>query len=79
MGEAEETYRAVCEEFGEKPRRHTQLWEYLKKLSILGAVATRKGSTGARGRTTVISMPWIPAAQLEKELYTFLNKEEASG
>ena len=75
MGEAKENYEVVCEELGEKPRRHTQLWEYLRKLAVTGIVKTRKDSAGAKGRTTIISLPWIPAGQLEKELYKNLNGE----
>jgi len=78
MGEAEETYRVVCEEFGETPRKHTQLWGYLQKLSVIGIIKTRKDSAGTKGRTTLISLPSIPAVQLEKELYKSLNMETES-
>src|SRR5436853_5856698 len=38
MGEAEEAYAVVCEEYGEKPRAHTQFWKYVKELDALGLV-----------------------------------------
>ncbi|MDH5495791.1 MAG: ORC1-type DNA replication protein, partial [Candidatus Bathyarchaeota archaeon] len=38
MGETEEAYTIACEEFGEKPRGHTQLWKYIRELSSLGII-----------------------------------------
>jgi cell division control protein 6 len=75
MGEAEEAYKIVCEELDEKPRKHTKLWEYLKKLAVMGIVKTRKAHVNAGGRTTLISLPWVPAEMLEKELYKSLSRE----
>jgi len=75
MGEAEENYKVICEEFNEKAHKHTQLWKYLQKFVVIGVTHTRKDSTGSKGRTTIISLPWIPAFQLEKELYKSLKEE----
>jgi cell division control protein 6 len=74
-GEAEEAYKVVCEELDEKPRGHTKLWEYLQKLAVMGIIKTRKAQVKTKGRTTLISLPWIPAEMLEKELYKSLNEE----
>lgn len=67
-GEAEESYRAVCEEYGEKSFSHTKIWEKLKRLEGLGLVGLRLSGPGQRGRTTKISIPDVPVAWLEKEL-----------
>jgi cell division control protein 6 len=75
LTEAEQTYRVVCEEFDTSPISHTQLWKYLKDLSNLGIVETQVSSTGTRGRSTTISLPRIPAHELEKELRSFFEKK----
>lgn len=68
MGEAEEAYNIACEEFGEKPRGHTQLWKYVQELSTLGVIKTELSTNGQRGKTTLIGLPRIAASDLEKEL-----------
>ena len=75
IGEAEEAYAIVCEEHDKKPRRHTQIWKYVKELSSLGILKTELSGIGQRGKTTLISLPKIPAADLEKELQTTLYTE----
>jgi len=68
MGEAENAYAVVCEEYGEEKRGHTQLWKYVNELSALGIIGAESSGTGQRGKTTLISLPKISAAELEKEL-----------
>jgi cell division control protein 6 len=68
MGEAEEAYRIVCEERGEKPRRHTQLWKYVNNLSSADVVESKVSSDGLRGKTTLIGLPYVSAEELEREL-----------
>jgi cell division control protein 6 len=77
MGEAEEAYAIVCEEYGEKRRRHTQLWKYAKELSTLDIIETQPSSHGYRGKTTLISLPKIPASELERELSRILQIKAA--
>jgi len=73
MGEAENAYAVVCEEYGEEKRGHTQLWKYVNELSDLEIIATESSGTGQRGKTTLISLPKIPAAELETELVKTLR------
>ncbi len=68
MGEAEEAYAVVCEEHGEKQLGHTQIWKYVKGLSALGVLKTEISRAGQRGKTTLISLPNVPASDLEREL-----------
>jgi len=75
LTEAERAYAVVCEEFGASPNSHTQLWKYLKDFSKLGITETEVSGTGSRGRSTNISLPRIPADELEKELKILLDKE----
>ena len=73
MGEAEEGYDIVCEEYGEAPRGHTQLWKYVKNLSALGILEKKISGIGKRGKTTLISLPRVPASDLEQELVRALR------
>jgi len=77
LTEAEQSYAVVCEEFDIQPYSHTQLWKYLHTLSSVGIVKTEVSAAGSRGRSTLISLPRIPAYELEKELNILLQKEES--
>jgi cell division control protein 6 len=74
MGEAEEAYAVVCEEWSERGRGHTQLWKYVKELSALGIIQAEPSGVGQRGKTTLISLPRVPASDLEQELSRVLYK-----
>jgi cell division control protein 6 len=78
IGEAEEAYAIVCEEHDKKPRRHTQLWKYVTELSALGILKTELSGIGRRGKTTLISLPKVPASDLEKELNLFMQEGNRS-
>lgn len=77
LAEAEQAYAVVCEEFDVQPHSHTQLWKYLRTLSTLGIVKTEVSATGSRGRSTFVSLPRIPAYELEKELSNLLREEKS--
>lgn len=77
LAEAEQAYAVVCEESEVKPNSHTQLWNYLKNLSVLGIVRAEIGRTTVRGRSTLIYLPRIPAVELEKQLETLVEKNGA--
>lgn len=74
MGEAEEAYTIACEEFDEKPRGHTQLWKYIQELSNFGVIKAELSTSGQRGKTTLIGLPRIAAADLEKALNKTLER-----
>ena len=75
MGEAEETYALVCEEYGETQRGHTQLWKYVQALSVSGIIETMVSGVGQRGKTTLIGLSRVPASDLEQELVKVLSRE----
>ena len=72
--EVEQAYAVVCEEFGEQPHTHTQLWKYVQLLSALGILKAEVAEAGVRGRSTRVSLPAVPAYELEKELSAALEK-----
>ncbi|ACB38959.1 ORC1-type DNA replication protein [Pyrobaculum neutrophilum] len=77
FGDAEEVYKMICEEYGEKPRVHSQLWTYLGDLRERGIIETRqnKKGEGMRGRTTLISIGTEPLDTLEAVLTKMINEE----
>jgi cell division control protein 6 len=74
LSEVERAYAVVCEEFDEQPHSHTQLWKYVQFLSALSILKTEVATTGRRGRATRVSLPSIPAYELEKELSASLEE-----
>jgi cell division control protein 6 len=74
-GEVEKSYRIVCEEYGERFRKHTQLWEYLKRLEGLGLVDLQPSGPGQRGTSTRASVPDVPVVWLEKELERVIKRK----
>jgi cell division control protein 6 len=75
LSEVERAYAIACEEFDEKPNGHTQIWNYAQYLSKIGILKTEVTTVETRGRTTRLSLPAIPADQLEKELTASLHSE----
>jgi len=74
MGEAEEAYKLVCEEYGEKRRAHTQFWKYVGDLDALGLIDTKLSGEGVVGKTTLISLPEIPSKILSDNLERSLKR-----
>jgi cell division control protein 6 len=74
LSEIEEGYAVVCEEFEEQPYSHTQLWKYVQLFSALGILKAEVAASGTRGRSTRVSLPSVPAYELEKELSAALEK-----
>jgi len=75
--EVEKAYAVVCEEYDEKPSSHTQVWKYAQLLSALGFLRTEVAAVATRGRSTQVSLPSIPAGELEKELSVSLERGKA--
>ncbi len=73
IGEAEESYAVVCEEYGKRMLGHTQVWKYVKDLSAVGIIESCLSGVGQRGKTTMISLSRVPAVDLERELVKVLS------
>ena len=74
-GEVEELYGVACEEYNQKPRGHTQFWNYIKNLDAYGFIIAKKSGEGIIGNTTVISISDIPAKELEEMLVRKFEKK----
>ncbi len=68
IGEVEHEYKATCEEYGETPRRHTQLWKYARSLGSIGVIASKVSGEGVRGKTTLLGLATIPAQTMRERL-----------
>ena len=75
LSEIEKIYAIICEELEIQPNSHTQVWTYTNYLSSLGVLKTEVISVESRGRQTRLSLPTIPAVELEKEMSTTLQSE----
>jgi cell division control protein 6 len=75
LTEIEKAYAVICEEYGETPNSHTQIWSYAQYLSKLGILRTEVALAGIRGRTTQVSLPTIPASELELQLSHSLTSQ----
>jgi cell division control protein 6 len=76
LTEIKEFYEVICEECEETPYSHTQLWKYIQCFTQMGIVKSEVCSaTVSRGRSTVISLPAVPAVELEQELRVLLKMD----
>lgn len=75
MGELEETYKGLCEEFDLPIRSHTQIWEYIQYLQNCDVITTRLSSKGQRGQTTLISLPDVSAEIIESTIREQFHKK----
>ncbi|QGR16126.1 ORC1-type DNA replication protein [Sulfurisphaera ohwakuensis] len=71
MGKVEEEYNIVAKDLGEIPRKHTQVFEYIRKLKLMGLITARQSGKGMRGRTTLISL----SVPISEELDNLINNE----
>jgi cell division control protein 6 len=68
IGVVEREYKAVCEEYGDEPRKHTQIWKYARGLGAIGIIAASKSGEGVRGKTTMLGLQSIPASTMREQL-----------
>lgn len=73
IGAVEREYKAVCEEFNDHPRHHTQVWKYAHSLSAIGVISASKSGEGVRGKTTLLGLQNIPASTMREQLETALT------
>jgi len=68
IGAVEREYKAVCEEYNDKPRKHTQIWKYARGLGAIGVITASKSGEGIRGKTTLLGLQNIPASTMHEQL-----------
>lgn len=79
MGKVEREYRKICSQLNLKPRRHTQVYEYIMNLKKLGIISARVSGKGYRGKTTLISISAVPLDVLNKMVEDTINRLITSG
>ena len=75
IGAVEREYKAVCEEYDDEPRKHTQIWKYARGLSAIGIISASKSGEGVRGKTTLLGLQSIPASTMREQLEAALTSE----
>ena len=66
IGVVEERYSSAAKEIGEEPRKHTQVYEYVMRMKLLGVVHASQSGRGTRGRTTIVSLAFSPTPEIER-------------
>ena len=79
MGLVKEEYRLLCESYGEIPRRHTQLYEYIQNLAKANIIYAYPSGRGYRGRTTLVTIHYGPLDVLEKYVVDLIKKRRELG
>ncbi|MGC8974897.1 MAG: ORC1-type DNA replication protein [Thermoprotei archaeon] len=74
MSLIETTYSKVCEEIGEKPRKHTQIYTYLTDLRQRGIIITKTSLKGRRGRSTYVGFGAAPLGAALQKLDTVIKQ-----
>ncbi len=74
LGVVEREYTSICEDLGERPRKHTMIWEYVNTLKSLGIITAELSKKGYRGKTTLLGIPRVPLKVFKEELEELLNK-----
>lgn len=60
-------YESLCNEFCEKPRSYTQIWEYVQNLEKMDLIEIEIKNREIKGRKSLISTP-VPAKIMGKKL-----------
>ncbi len=78
IGEVEKEYQSICEEMGLKPRKHTQVYEYVMNLKKLGVIDARTSGKGFRGKSTLISINIGPLEAFEKRVLELIETKRSN-
>jgi len=73
IGDVEEEYRYICQQYGVEPRKHTQVYEYINNLKHMEIIQARVSGKGYRGRTTLIKIS-TPLNPLERRIDELIEK-----
>ncbi|MCF2137273.1 MAG: ORC1-type DNA replication protein [Candidatus Thorarchaeota archaeon] len=74
-GTIEDMYHSICEEYGEEPRSHTQVWEWVQDLAAHGLIDAKRSGVGLRGQTTLVGLSDVPAEMLERFLQQLIESK----
>ncbi len=78
IGLVEEEYHSICELYGEKPRKHTQVYEYVNDLKKRGIIEARVSGKGYRGKSTLIGINVGPLDALEKYVLELIEMKRGA-
>lgn len=71
--DTEAIYHEICRRFKKRPRKHTQVWQYVQDLCTYEILCTNVISQGIRGRTTFVNLLEFSPKILEREIMPILS------
>lgn len=74
IGDVERLYRALCESYGVRSRRHTQVYTHVMDLRNMHVVQTKSSGKGYRGKSTLVGVSGAPLDLLERRLEELLER-----
>ena len=75
IGAVEREYKAVCEEYNDKPRQHTQIWKYARRPRRYRSDIGFKIRGRSPGKTTLMGLQNIPASTMREQLEAALQPQ----
>ncbi len=73
LKEIKQRYSVLCNKYGENPRQHTQIWQYLQNLKNYDFIYIENRSKDVKGRKSFIQVKSIPVPLLKSKLIDILN------
>jgi len=73
IGDLEEEYVRLCSDYKQEPRKHTQIYEYVRYLKTLGIINTKLTGKGYRGRSSLIGLNISPITELENKILRMIE------
>ncbi len=74
IGEVEKHYKILCENYGQRPRRHTQVYTYIMGMRNMRIIQTKTSGRGFRGKSTLVGISNAPLDILENRIEEMLIK-----
>ncbi len=79
IGAVERTYVRLCEELGERPRKHTKVYLFVTDLRKRGIILTKTSVKGRRGRSTYVGFAAVPLRSLISKLDKVIDEKRMIG
>ncbi len=77
IGDVEENYHMLCENFRQKKRKHTQVYTYIMDMRNMKIIQTKTSGKGFRGKSTLIGISNAPLDVLEKKVEELIENKLA--
>jgi cell division control protein 6 len=72
IGDVERHYRLLCENYSQRPRKHTQVYTYIMGMRNMKIIQTKSSGKGFRGKSTLVGISNAPLDILESRIEEML-------